>query len=287
MLFAILLSIILNFSVNTDVNAVPHQDELYHVIVTQGVIVNKTSNEVLKRGMKIKAGDQVVFKSGNARAIVIGNRRGRFVLSPKEKQTSSELIATVFEAVSPLKTNSKLSTRGFEDAEEVVNFRDYFGDTTFAIVGNKLPVKVASNYQMDDHNFFIVRYVYQGEVVNKLVGFKGSVLTLDKNELSSYKGKNYPINEVEQVSLYYVTGYDRSKGEKGNPQLITEFKPLFLTEKEVESTLKELKSIFTGDNLNYEQMLDEYFTFVRDVYGVTDKNVLEDWLLARDLLKKS
>ncbi len=293
MVLAILFSFLLSwFSLdNAPINNTNPEEE-YHVIVTSGKIVNATSGKLIARGMKIRSNDRIKFASPGAKAIVLSTKRGRFVLSGK-KNSSSELGTFVSEVLSPLKTNSKLSTRGLATAEEVTDFSNYFVSDTFAIIGNSLPIKVGlSMWPMDDNNFLTVRYKYGKRYINKKIAFKGNIAYFERDKIFTRKNRQtketvvIDDTEVEFVELYHLRGFDRSKGEKGSPELLSAFKPIFLDEDELRNSFNELKPFYDQDGLSHEDKLEEYFAFVRDVYGYTDTNVLEDWLVANNYLSK-
>lgn len=250
-------------------------DEIFHIIHIQGTILNKNSNDVLKRGMKLSAKDKVVFKSKDAKAVVLGTKRGRFIMSAKPTASGSELVAFVNDVVSPLKTNSQLSTRGTEDAEEVIDFQDFFGSDAFAIVGDNFFFKVnTSKYPLSDKKFFVFRYVFNGKAINKKIGFDGNVLSLKKDVLFKVNNEEVPVNDIEKVQIYYYDSESKSSKE------MAAFKPVFINEFELKGELEELNTMMANEKMQEKDKLDEYFKFVSDVYGRTDKHALSDWLKA-------
>ena len=213
----------------------------------------------------------------NQKQFFISPRRGRFVLAPKKSNSGSELIAFVNDVVSPLKSNSKLSTRGLADSEEIADLRGHFGDSVFVILGDMAAFKVAKIYPMDANNFLTLRYVYKGAPINKVVGYKGNVATINKSKQFNYKGDKIPVDEIESVDLYYLKGYRQQNNGKGIPELITSFKLMFLDKEQILAELEEYATLFE-EEMTYEQKLDELFGYVVDVYGLTDKHALDDFL---------
>ena len=279
MLLAILFSLVFSYSTPTSSIQVEESYksiELYHVIVTNGVIINKKTGQALKRGAKISSTDEVLFKSKSAKAIVISTKRGRFVLAPR-KSSGSELVAFVNDVVSPLKSNSKLSTRGLADSEEISDLRGHFGDSVYTILGDAASFKVAKIYPMDANNFLTLRYVYNGKPINKVVGHKGNVATINKEKQFTYRGEKIPVDEIEMVDLYYLKGYRQQNNGKGIPEKITSFKLMFLDKDQILSELEEYATLFEED-MTYEAKLDELFGYIVDVYGLTDKHALDDFL---------
>lgn len=305
MLLAILLAIVFSLP-NLSVAKPPVNDieETYHVIVTSGTIVNKTNNQPLQRGMKISAKDQVVFKSSKAKAIVIGTKRGRFVLSARSSATSSELVAFVTEVLSPLKSNSKLSSRD-GDSDVVYNFEDFFyGIETpelradieqnniirnFVVLGDALKFRLLQKtHPLDKHNFLVIRYIYQGKAISKIFPHKGDEVTLSKQELFTHKGTEIPVDAVNSVELYFLRDYDPSQGKKGKRSFLVKFKPIFLDEAEMTSTFEALSKVYKKRNLSEKEQLTSYFQFILDVYGdysgYTKTYALESFLKEKELL---
>ncbi|MDX2303127.1 MAG: hypothetical protein NW226_10020 [Microscillaceae bacterium] len=280
MLLAILFSLIFNFSTST-VHSPQTNVELYHVIVTNGVIINKKTGQELKRGAKISSTDEVLFKSKDAKAIVISTKRGRFVLAPKKTSSGSELVAFVNDVVSPLKSNSKLSTRGLEDSEEISDLQNHFGDSVYVILGDTMAFKVAGIYPMNANNFLTLRYVYKGTPINKVIGHAGNIATLDKNKQFVYKNEVIPVEEIEKVDLYYLKGFKEENNGKGIPELITSFKLIFLDKEAISAELREYATLFE-EGMDYNEKLDEFYGYILDVYGPTDKHALDDFLKANN-----
>jgi|GEM_PF-2854467 len=269
--------------------------ELYHVIMTQGVIFNSSSKSLLNRGATIKSTDNVIFKSSDARAIMLSQTRGRFLMSPNAKATGSELAAVVKEVASPLKSNSSLSTRGFDEAAPIINFEDFFGDSVFAVIGNELPFKVnTSQYPLDKKNQLAIRYEYKGEnpeydgkIVLKTVGFEDNVVKLNKETHFSYKGSPVNVEELDKIELYYLQEMDENNRPKSTEKLAS-FKIIFVDEAELEAEIKELFSFYEseGEKLGNDEKLPMINSYILDVYGRTDKDLLEDWAEAKGFIHK-
>lgn len=213
---------------------------------------------------------------------MISSTRGRFLLSASKKASSgSELVAFVNEVVSPLKANSKLSTRGFAESKEVVDFKAFFGDSAFVIIGDTLPFKVgAAKYPMEQKKFLVLRYVYNNRAINKKIGAKGTIASIKRDPHFMIDGK-FVGDQVTEVDMYYYNQIDKTADK-----LVT-FKPLFLDPADLKGELLEIQSILDeADELSYGEKKEEHFAYVRDVYGWTDVNHLEDFLNSNDILKK-
>lgn len=270
------------------------QEELYHVIMTQGAIFNTSSNSLLTRGATIKSTDKVVFKSNDARAIMLSQTRGRFVMTPKPKAQGSELAAVVKEVASPLKANTQLSTRGFDDSEPIVNFKDYFGDSTFFVIGEELVFKVnTSKYPLDQKNQLVMVYEYKGDrpdfkgkVVKKTTGFEGNVVSIHKNTHFTYRDSPINIDEVESIDIYHFRNMDANNRPE-TKETLTSFRLVFKDEADLEEELKTYLSFYQTDEeeLSNEKTFNLVSSYINDVYGRTDKHLLEDWLIKKSFVK--
>ncbi len=267
--------------------------ELYHVIMTQGTIYNSSSKSLLSRGATIKASDKVVFKSSDARAIMLSQTRGRFVMSPKAAAAGSELASVVKEVASPLKSNSSLSTRGFGESAPIINFKDFFGDSIFVVVGDELPFKVnTSKYPLNAQNQIAIRYEYQGDnedykgkIVLKTVGFEDNVVKLNKETHFTYKDALVNTDALDKIELYYLKDMDANNKPKSADKLAS-FKILFVSDAELEAQIKELFGFYEGEEMSNGIKLSIINGYVLDVYGRTDKHLLEDWAKEKGFIEK-
>ncbi len=270
------------------------QEELYHVIMTQGTIFNASSNSLLARGATIKSTDKVIFKSNDARAIMLSQTRGRFVMSPNPKAQGSELASVVKEVASPLKANTQLSTRGFNESEPIVNFKDYFGDSTFFVIGKELIFKVnTSKYPLDQKNQLVMVYEYKGDrpdfkgkVVKKTTGFEGNVVNIHKDTHFTYRDSPVNIDELESIDIYYFRDMD-AENRPASKETLTSFKLVFKDEADLEEEIKTYLSFYQTEegNMSNEKTFNLILSYVSDVYGRTDKHLLEDWLTKKSFVK--
>lgn len=269
MISAIIFSLILN--INTSNNALL---ETYHVVHVKGKIQNVTTKKFLRRGMKIKSSDNLKLSKG-AKAVMIGSRRGRFILSTKRaKKKGNEFYAFVKDVVSPLKKNAKASTRGAEDTD-VESLKGYFGDTDFAIIGEKVAFNLnLSNYPLSKTKFLVCRYVYNSKAVNKKLPYEGNTVTFDKSRIFTKNGTTINPDEVEQIEIYY---FDRSKRSSRKEAA---FNVVFVDEKELKNELTELMAVYNKNNdLDDNAKYSHVYTYVRDVHGkYFDEKVFKKWL---------
>ncbi|MCU0446068.1 MAG: hypothetical protein MUE85_14255 [Microscillaceae bacterium] len=247
--------------------------EVYHVLFVQGTILNVTQNQAVTRGMRLNANDKIAFKSLNAKAVLLSNQKGRFTIAPSAKTKGSEMAAFLNEVLLPVKQNANLSTRALA-SETVEDLKSYLGEDSFWIIGDHLKIKLSSSrYELNENRLLVIRYQFEGAVVNKKIPFEGNTILLDKNLLFKTKdGKTISPNEVEHIALYryYV---DSKSSEK-----ILECKINFIDQAELKQVLTDLRQSEETENLQGEELQQYLISFCEDSFGKTDRPLLQAWL---------
>ncbi len=270
--------------------------EVYQVVFVQGTIMNQTKNQAITRGGKISANDKVVFKTKDAKAVVISTTRGRFVLEGKKsKQTGSELTAFVNEVLSPLKTNSKLSTRAGE-SDKVLDLEKHFGlskgVSQFAIVGDMYSFKFTPK---ESTKLILVIHYNDG--------------TKQKASTMAFSGASYDLKK----DVYFKTGtenvkfieiYEASVSKESKKTILGDakagFKPLFIQKEELAASFKDylptvnidetLKTYMSADaSMTADKVKSEMdkmsaerkkaellFYFIQEGYGVANEEGVID-----------
>ena len=255
LLFAFIFSLIFGFENNT--SSQNKLDESFHIIFIQGTIQMKSSGETLKRGMQLKSSEKIVFKSKDAKAVVLSTTKGRFVLAPKQATASSELTAFVSEVVSPLKTNSKLSTRAGESEKGIQDLKTHFGKVkddfipSFAIIGEEYLFKVdITKYPMNIKEKILgVTYVKENQTINKPKGltFQKNVATLSKN----LQFKGIDLASIDYIKIHQIDMVEKKiVGEE-----LASFKPIFIDSEELKASFQEYLS-----KVNINEALTGYLT---------------------------
>jgi energy-coupling factor transporter ATP-binding protein EcfA2 len=234
-------------------------EELYQVLFVDGLIKNKTTGAMLQRGDKLKASDKVVFQSKGAKAVVLSNVKGRFVMAANPTTSGgSELAQVVGSIVSPLKTNAKLSTRGGETEDEkekgVKDFKVHFGKKEdgvtpiFVVLGNEYGFKVNKGVlQMKDEDGIALSYATEnGSKGIKSLGEKeGGKLIINKE---TFAGKF----ELSQLTNFEFYRFNKTTKQKGD--LLASFRPKFVNVDEVKAAFKDYLSLTTVDESLKEYM---------------------------------
>ncbi len=214
----------------------PTSNETYQVVFVQGNI--SISGQALTRGAKLDASQKVVFKGADAKAVIISTTRGRFVLDAKKATPSgSELVAFIKDVVSPLKTNSKLSTRGGLNEKGILDLEKHFGMQ--AKVEEFLPVFVMIG---ETYDFKIGEKVESNQIVAIKVGAKATGLKRTGNMYTITKAS---VQDAKKIELILLT--------KGTTKqtLKASFKPMFVDAKELKEGFEQyLKLVDTDEIVN-------------------------------------
>lgn len=257
----------------------PKAEESYRVINVQGVIKDLTQQQVLRRGMDVYEKDELVFTNTTDKAIVISSKKGRFVLAPQLDETDekreSEIQTFLFSVLLPIKKNRELDFRSMGDV--IYDLSHYFDKERFHIIGDRLDIKVhPAKYPDKENEFFVFRYIYQGKPINKKILLRNQDhLILDKQELFiSEAGNIIPMEEVEEMSLYWLNNYQG----KTTANIVANLNLIFQDANELKADLEEVikieKSLIPLGEKRYKY-LAEFFT---DAYGPTDLEIFKDWL---------
>ena len=245
------------------ISGVGAQEVTYDIISTTGKIVDKRSGKELQVGDRVVMQTELEFNSLNDRAVVLDPSKTKyFVELPKSSFVNSQLTVTSNQALAPVKSrpalitgvrgNSVLVTKGLSPK----SLKEYFEIDTFTVVGAKFTLPVS---RQDARKYDLVLRYEKGNIVEQSVL---TDLTIAKTDL---KIEGNRISEcyvllkdgeklipVTQLSLFFVD----------KPQLFGEFRSLL-------KALNQPKS----DKKKVRELLRQYCT---DVYGMIDRNVLED-----------
>ena len=255
--------------------AIAQTGDVYYVIHMQGAIVNKTTGKAIVMGEKLEPKDQLKFPSADALAVVMSPTKGKFTVKPNPtKNANNEFIAFMQSAILPVKSNTHLSTRGSEE-NGVMDIKNYFGSEKFAIIGDMITIKLnAEKYPMSDTKFFIYRYMHGDKPVSKKIAHSNGNIMIDKKALYNVDGQMIDPATVHTVDIYHYDSGTR------NSTKVASFSPLFLSEITLKEECKVQKDLYKSQNMTHEQIDKELHSYVTDVYGKTDDDILEKWIKA-------
>jgi len=256
----------------------------YFVVHVKGDIERKTNNEKVKIGDQLTPEEELRFLSQDALAVVMSKDKGRMVIDGKEteKAESGEFISFVKDAILPMKSNLKMSTRG-GDYRDVQDFKSFFGEGKYVIIGEQLMVKPnKEKYPVNDQWSFIYRYETPERPVNKKVAMEGDALIFNKNKLYKTKGETIDPDKADEVDLIYFNLSSREAKPLAN------FEPVFVNESTLMLELKSVASFLQNNEImGGDAIKQELYQFVLDVHGPTNKMVFDEWLTSKNLLTKN
>ena len=234
----------------------------YTAIHVMGKIYLPDRQEYLTRGTKILETENLEFQSEDAKAAMLSSSRGRYVIQPGPKSTSTDNLAFALSSViTPVK--GQMSTRA-GSINNPLDFEKQLGEAPVAWLNDELAFEVSSSsYPIDEDRFFYLAYTYQNETINKKLSNDGQSLKFMKSEI--YKVDDQPIapDAVSDMELFY---YDAQKGEA---QLITRPQLVNITADEF-SELKASVGAGNGEDSN-----GALLEFINSLYGKCSAEELE------------
>ncbi len=191
----------------------------YTAIHVIGKIYLPSKQEYLKRGTKLSESEKIEFQSSDAKAAMLSSSRGRYVIQPGPKNTSSDNLAFALGSIiTPVK--GQMSTRS-GSINNALDFQKQLGESPVAWLNEKMSLNVSeTSYPIDENRFFYMAYSYNGEVINKKLSNDGQSLQFIKSEVFKVDDQPIEASKVNGMELYY---YDLDKGEASlmtAPQLI-------------------------------------------------------------------
>ncbi|HBS88764.1 MAG: hypothetical protein A2W91_04180 [Bacteroidetes bacterium GWF2_38_335] len=236
----------------------------YRVIKVNGTITIESSGKNLATGLTFSDKENLLFKQSTAQAAVINGQKGRFVITPSNKE---DLMASKSNYIPGL---SNISSRAGSSSslKNVVDIKNYFFGK-FVIFDMTRIVISSDDYPMNEVNYFYLRYKYNNENIPKKLTLSGDTIIIDRNSLLSIDGNPISANEVTEISLMYFNG------EKKTSTFITSFEPVFTDDavkEEIKVILDEMK------NETYSKKFDSIIAYLNEFYGKPDKENLKEWL---------
>ncbi len=279
------LSVILLFA-----TSLSYAQATYFVAHVKGDIAVKSTGTPIKVGDQLGSEDELLFKSADARAVVITSQGTRMLLQHQQAAESvrgeNEFLSFVKDALLPMKENIQLSTRGGFDAgmdyRKVTNFEKFFGVDKYVIIGEELTLGAdASKYPINEMRRFIYRYETEQRPVNKKIQYSGNNLIINKDALYKTKGERINPGSALPVDIIYFD-FDKNQAMQ-----LASFEPVFVDE---ETLLLELKSVATflesNNIMSQSKIREELFDFVQEVHGPINRNVFNDWLSGKEIFTK-
>ncbi len=235
--------------------------DLFKVINVNGEIIATNANIALESGIEVSSDDNFDFVVPNSRAAMINSELGRVILT---EQNADDAFSRA--AFAP--AMSSISTRGTISSAEELN-RMFSGEV---LIIDKLELSVSSStYQMDEKHFFYISYQYNNETINKQLPFKDDTFFIEKADLFLVDDKPIKSSEVDNLKLYYYKRHNIPESV-----LIAEFNALFLETEQIKPEIQIIVQELEGST--YEKITNEVYGYLRDFYGIVDRENLGNWL---------
>lgn len=228
----------------------------YTVIKVYGDILLKKDNRSLNQGDRFSDKDVLVFRTTESKAAVVHPEKGRLIISEASGGSKSNFVPAM----------SNVSTRGVNvtTASDLIN--EFKGNYIFF---NKVNLKVNPNlFPLGENSFFFIRYTYEGETINKRLGYTSDTVIINKDELLRVDGTPVDAKQISEMKLFFM------KDKKTS--FICAFNPVF---PEMELLKKEIQIIAqTLSSKDKLFLIDEIEAYLIENYGKFDKTDLRVWL---------
>lgn len=233
----------------------------YQVLHVKGEIVREKDGTMLKPGDKIGEQEKVKFKSADAMAAVLNKDKGRYILKPGNSESKkNDLVYVLKSTISPVRGGMSSRAGGINND---IDFKLYFSQAPYVWAGDKLRIAVSpAAYPMNDEAFFYISYEYEGEVVNKQLGFEDDFLFFEKSDLLQVDGNTVDAADIDGYELYY---YQDSEEESTH---IADIDFVMISQADLEDIVKQYP---IANNDSYYELAD----MLSGLYGNCDPLQLE------------
>ncbi|MFH2141538.1 MAG: hypothetical protein ABIJ97_03885 [Bacteroidota bacterium] len=246
----------------------------FKVISVNGEIVAKKANITLQSGIEVKSDDNFAFIKPNSRAAMINSEMGRVILTEQNS-------ASAFSKAAFAPAMSAVSTRGFSNEllTSKLQISTYFNEKLLVIDNLKIRIN-SKTFPMNENSYFFIRYMYNGDEINKRLSYKSDTLIIDKNELYTVDGKPIPNPDVESMSLYFYEIID----DNSKATYISTFDLLFIPNEQLKSEVQVI--IDACKKKPYDTIIAEVYDYFTSFYGAIDKTYVESWVNEEFDIKK-
>jgi hypothetical protein len=260
------------WGVNTG-HSLINTNEVYHVVYVNGVIINASNQQALKVGAKLNASDKLIFKTADARARVISSTKGSCLLASKKQGGNTELGQFLADVIIPLKKNNALSTRA--SSEIIDNVKNYFGDSTFNIVGEKLEIGINTEVnQISDTKILALLCHHQDtkKTYLKRISF-ANMVRISQLDVFQSKGIKFNMDEIEKFEICWF--YPATKTH----ETITTIQLNFIAEPDLKGMFQEISTLKTAEIPLGEEKIKYFQDYFMEMFGRTDERLLKKWLI--------
>ena len=252
------------------VNTLSFATEDLIVIHVKGNI--RSSLSPLKPGDKIDSETKLIFENSEASAVVMSTKRGRLVLSPTAKNTSTELAYVVDNILNP--STKQLSTRSGEILN-MIDLKNHLAKDQFVILDSLIIDLSNSNLVLDGSHFFYLSYNFQGESINKKIPSSDGKLILTKQVISQVDNEPIDFALTSDHQLFYYKAQDKTRSDYGAVHFV------FPNKEALQTEITLLTTILKENKASNEKIKEEILLYLNDAYGFVDKHNFETWINGR------
>jgi hypothetical protein len=244
--------------------------EEYYIVHSKGDIKLKKTGQVLKKGDKIKAEEEVEFLNSDAKAIVISTQRGTLILQ-RPKNTPKKDGELAYIVKSSLISGSGLMGARDGPVNSMPALKSYLTKSSLLVLDTaKIPVSTQT-IALSEEAYFFVRYVYKNQTINKKLAHKAPNLLIDRNILF-VDGQGVPSDSCRNFTMYY-------RNEAKNESVpVTRFSPVFADMDKINSEAKLIADVMRRAGKNKEMITNEIKTFIHEVYGKPSEDDFSTWI---------
>lgn len=262
-------------------------DKTYHVIAVRGdIFIEDDFKRKIKPGDKLSGNMKIVAKTKDVDMTVYNTKDnvGRRSLSPgkfKEYNNSRFTVFIDFLRAYFIPSPKNPATRdGILNNKSKIDIFNHFRATArrdihlkpYLVLGTSKIYISPEVYPLNKGSFFFIRYIYNGEEINKKIPSQGNYIFINRDKL--YRIDDKPISGEGVEAIMEVYYYNSRKNKS---ILIANFQPVFPDEKKL---IKEVSALISAlkEAKKDSYVLDEVLSFLSEYYGTPYKDNVKVWL---------
>ena len=239
-------------------------DKTFQVIKVRGKVQNVTKNDLLIVKKHFSSEDKLRFSSQEDRLAVIDEALRTYIVKPHRNLSNYDL--------EPIR--AKYNTRPGEILTYIA-FVKYLEGKDFLILSDQVKLKIeAPDLQLDEKHFFYIRYKLQGQEspVNKKLSSEDNQIIISKSALFQVDGQTISPESASDFELFYYNSAESKSLKINNLSLVFPDKTILKEEVDV------IIASFGDDLENREELRKAIENYLMEVYGVPEKENLDEWL---------
>ncbi|HEY5470784.1 MAG TPA: hypothetical protein VIK07_09700 [Bacteroidales bacterium] len=238
----------------------------FKVIKVNGTILQKTKGTSLETGTVFSDKEELVFRSEDATAAVINSQVGRLVLTSKNHD-----LASARSNYLPAMYNISSRSISISDNSDLSSL---FSGKYVVLERQSIEIDDKA-FPMNNDHFFFLRYVFNGEDINKKLDYSGDTLIIERKNLFTVDGKPIPSADNTSIKLFYRKGTESVS--------ISEFDLIFPDMNQLKKEVKVILDEIKGKPV--KEKIGEIGSYINENYGKVRSENLTTWLKSNFGLK--